>query len=783
MVVAIDGPAGVGKSTIARYIAKQWNLHYLNTGRYYRTVVYVALTQGLIQEETLLTSELKERLVTLVQQFPWKFHEEGVPWENRLLATELHTPLIDRWAAPLSEIPAIRATLNEHFRQWTKTNSLVAEGRDMTSVVFPQAQVRLFLDASPEVRANRRWNERPQEKWQEVFESIVKRDQIDRNKEWGPLKKTEGCIVIDTSDLTIPQVCEKVNEILRQSFTSSRSGSTIMAETDNNQTVLQEEYLKNLEALQEGSLVEGTVISVSTDSVSVGIGYKSDGILPLSEFSTVPKLGDKVRVILVRKESKNGGIEISKEKADGLVFKEDLKTAYAEKKPVKGKFTKVIKGGYEVDLGYGYSGFVPQSKADVGKIDVLESLLGVQGNFLLEKLVWEKKANIVLNRRDLLMKEIEEKREKFFQEKKEGDVVTGEVKSFTSFGAFVDLGGFDGLLHVNDMSWGHVTRPKDFVEKGDKISLKILKLDSEAKKINLSLKHMSENPWVAFEKKFAVGDVVKGKVTKLADFGAFVEIAEGIEGLIHISEMSWVKRISHPKEILKPGDVVESKILEYDLENLRVSLGLKQVTLNPWEVVEKKFPVGKVLSLTVKKVTPAGAFLTLEEGVDGFLHVDDLSWTKKIRNATSELKDGQKVDVKVLEVDVNAHRIRLGLKQVQEDPWLNLSRTYPKGSVIQGEVVSKTDFGVFLRVPGGIDGLVSKASLCDPRDQNPEDFMKSLEIGKQVKAVVTEVNVEKQRLSLSLRDYEKQQQKEEISKYMQDDDRHDSFRLGDMLKK
>ncbi|NNM55334.1 MAG: 30S ribosomal protein S1 [Spirochaetales bacterium] len=783
MVIAIDGPAGVGKSTIARYIAQQGNFPYLNTGRYYRAVAYGAIEQGLLSETTQLTVELRDRLSAMVRLVPWQFHEEGVPWHGRLLTTELHTPVVDQWAAKVSEIPTIRQVLNEQFRLWTKNLSFVAEGRDMTSVVFPEAEVRIFLDASPKVRADRRWKEQPQQDWQTVYDDIMKRDHIDRTKEWGALKLTPGCILIDTSDLTIPQVCEKVNEILRQSFTSARSGSTIMAETDNNQTVLQEEYLKNLEALQEGSLVEGTVISVSADSVSVGIGYKSDGILPLSEFATPPKPGEVIRVMLVRKESKNGGIEISKEKADGLVFKEDLKTAFAEKKPLKGKFTKVVKGGYEVDLGFGYTGFVPQSKADSGKVEEPESLLGVQGTFLVEKLVWEKKANIVLNRRDLLLKEIEEKREKFFSDRKEGDVVEGEVKSFTSFGAFVDLGGFDGLLHVNDMSWGHVSRPKDFVDKGDKVSLKIIKLDREAKKINLSLKHMAENPWTVFEKKFSVGDVVQGKVTKLADFGAFVEIFDGIEGLIHISEMSWVKRISHPKELLKPGDMVETKILAYDLENLRVSLGLKQVSKNPWDDVEEKYPVGKVLSLTVKKVTPAGAFLTLEEGVDGFLHVDDLSWTKKIRNATSGLKDGQAVDVKVLEIDVNARRIRLGLKQVQEDPWLSLARSYPKGTVIQAEVVSKTDFGVFLRVPGGIDGLVSKSNLCDPRDQDPEEFMKALEVGKKVKAVVSDVNVEKQRLSLSLRDYEKQQQKEEISKYMQDDDRHDSFRLGDMLKK
>ncbi len=556
-----------------------------------------------------------------------------------------------------------------------------------------------------------------------------------------------------------------------------------MAETDNNQMLLQEEYLKNLENLQEGSLVEGTVISVTSDSVSVGIGYKSDGILPLVEFATPPQVGDRIKVVLVKKESSRGSVEISKERADALAFREGLQEAFDKKLPLNGKFTKVVKGGYEVDLGHGYTAFVPLSKADSSRVEVPEELLGKSGQFLVEKLVWEKKANIVLNRRDLLVRETDTKRDEFFAKHQEGDVVEGEVKSFTSFGAFLDLGGFDGLLHVNDMSWGHVSRPKDFVQKGDKIKVKVVKLDTADKKINLSLKALAENPWANFEKKYKVGDVVSGKVTKLADFGAFVEIEEGIEGLVHISEMSWVKRISHPKEILKPGDVVETKILGYDLGQTRISLGLKQAGVNPWEEVAQKFPVGSIIAAPVKKVTPAGAFVTLEDGVDGFLHVDDLSWTKRIRNATSEIKDGQTVEVKVLDIDIDARRIRLGMKQVGDDPWDALRKSHPRGTPIEGTIVNKTEFGIFVRVLDQIDGLVAKSNLCDSRDQDPEDFMKTLNIGDKLKVVVLEVAADKQKLSLSLKDFVRQQQREEMSRYISRDDDHSSFRLGDLLKK
>jgi len=780
MVIAIDGPAGVGKSTVARYLAQRFGCRLLNTGRYYRALTYLALEEGLLPP----VGELADTLEPLAASVEWSFQNEIVEVNGRSLSSELHSADVDFWVARVSELPLIRERLNSFFRSLETRHRLVCEGRDITSVVFPKAQVRIFLDAIPEVRARRRFEERPKDMpYEQVLASIVRRDEIDRNKAFGPLIVAPGCVLLDCSDLTIQAVCARVENFVLASSPPSRSFLQAMAETDNNQTILQEEYLKSLENLQEGSLVEGTVISISSDSVSIGIGYKSDGILPLAEFSTTPKVGDLVRVVLVRKESSKGNIEISKEKADAIAFRDELTEAYEKKTALLGKFSKVVKGGYEVELGHGYRAFVPLSKADSVRVEVPEELLGKSGSFLVEKLVWEKTANIVLNRRDLLLKETDLKREAFFQKVKEGDLVEGEVKSFTSFGAFVDLGGFDGLLHVNDMSWGHVTRPKDFVQKGDKIKLKVVKLDAADKKINLSLKALGENPWTLFEKKYKVGDIISGKVTKLADFGAFIEIDDGVEGLVHISEMSWVKRIGHPKELLKPGDVVQTKILAYDLQQSRVSLGLRQVSANPWDEVAQKYPVGKVLTLPVKKVTPAGAFLTLEEGIDGFLHVDDLSWTKKVRNATSELKEGQSVAVKVLSVEIEARRVRLGIKQASEDPWESLRKGYPRGTAIEGVVVSKTEFGVFLRVAGNIEGLIPKSSLVDSRDQSPEDFMKALNIGDKLKVAVMEVAVDRQKLSLSLKDFVKQQQKEEISKYIQKDDDHTSYRLGDLLKK
>jgi len=356
------------------------------------------------------------------------------------------------------------------------------------------------------------------------------------------------------------------------------------------------------------------------------------------------------------------------------------------------------------------------------------------------------------------------------------------VKSFTSFGAFIDLGGFDGLLHINDMSWGHVTRPKDYVKKGDTIRLKVIKMDPEEKKINLSLRHMTPDPWESFEEHYAVDQVVKGTVTKLTDFGAFVEIQEGIEGLVHISEMSWVQRINHPREVLESGQEVETKILDYDIQAGRVSLGLKQVLDNPWDDIDERYPVGKHLHSTVKKLTATGAFVEVEDGIDAFLHVDDLSWTKRYKNPGAVLQEGQELDVVVVLSDPANQNIRVGLKQLEDDPWQQLKEAYPPKSIIDGEITNITDFGLFVRVQGGIEGLVNKMNVADPRNESFEEAIKKFSVGEKVKCVVTEVNPVRQRLSLSIRELQRQEQRQELQKYIHDDQDGGTVTLGDMLK-
>lgn len=550
------------------------------------------------------------------------------------------------------------------------------------------------------------------------------------------------------------------------------------------QSLLQERYLETLDNLEEGQLVDGVVVQVAEDTIFVDVGYKSEGKIPSDEFDEKPNIGDTVPVVLITKEGRGGQVVVSKRKADVKVFWQRLREAFEAEEPVTGTFATSIKGGFEVDLGYDVKGFCPMSKTDVVRVQDPEEYVGTKAEFLIDRLYSDNKIKIVLSRRAWLEKLTEIRRTEFFEHVSIGDEVEGVVKSFTSFGAFVDLGGFDGLLHVNDMSWGHVNRPKDYVAKGQTIKLKVIRMDDEEMKINLSLKHFTQDPWMTFEDRYQEGDVVHGRVTKLADFGAFIELEEGIEGLAHISELSWVRRIKHPKEILSIGDEVETKILGYDLQQGRVSLGLKQVLPNPWDSIDLQYPVGTHLVKEVKKVTNTGAFIEVEEGIDGFLHVDDMSWTKRIRNPGSVVSEGEEIEVVVIEVDKENRRIRLGIKQLSDDPWQSFASSHPKGSVVEGEVTSITEFGIFVRVEGDIEGLVGKQHIALPGDddEDVEELMAKYKEGQKVTALVTDIRPDRQRLSLSFREYQRNVQRAELSKYIHHETDESKATLGDFLK-
>ncbi|MDR2094437.1 MAG: 30S ribosomal protein S1 [Treponema sp.] len=793
MVVAIDGPAGTGKSTIARMLADRLQYTYVNSGNIYRTITLGCLRNGIVAED-------KDAAVRYANNVRIEYRRNGELYlDGEHVTPLLHSDEIDKYTALLSAIVPIRHTVNDLIRRLSSGLDIVVEGRDMTSVVFPNAEYRFYLDASVQERAKRRFLQGVSNlSLEEIEKAIEDRDIIDKNKPEGSLKIERGVVYFDTTGLTIEQVYDRLLEILQQKGTimakkevesdtspmedsEVRKSANVVDKTQ--QMQLQEEYLKSLENLEEGMLVDGKVVQVTPDQVFIDVSLKSEGKIPLTEFKEIPKVGDTVAVILVTKENKYGEVIVSKQKADLMLFWKSLRNSFKEHTPVEGTIEKIVKGGYDVYLGADARAFLPISQADAQKVEKPEKLLGMKSKLYLERLYSDNKINIVVNRRKWLEEEIEQKRTDFFNNTQIGDNVTGTVKSFTSFGAFIDLGGFDGLLHINDMSWGHVTRPKDFVRKGQEINLKVIRIDPSERRINLSLKHFTDDPWVHFEDKYHVNDIVKGRVTKMTEFGAFIELEEGIEGLAHISEFSWLRKIQKPDDILKIGDEVECMILGYDLQAGRVSLGLKQVTSNPWNDIGEKYPIGTRLRRKVVKITNVGAYIELEEGIDGFLHGDDISWTKKIKHPGSELEVGREIEIMVVGIDSASRSIRLGIKQLSEDPWQNFAAAYKIGSLVEGEVSSVTDFGIFVRIPGGIEGLIHKSNLVENREANPDDALKKYKIGDGIKAVVIELQGDRQKVAFSIRDYHKKMQRDEISRYMAEEESADStYTLGDMLK-
>lgn len=779
MIIAMDGPAGTGKSTIAKLVAERAGFTYINSGNLYRAITLASIRSGVELEDEAAVAELARGLALDYRGSKLYLGDEFV--EPLLRSDE-----VEARVAKLSAIVPVRRVVNAILRRLAAGRDAVVEGRDITTVVFPDAELKFYVDASVQARAKRRYEQGTSGlSYEALLKSIQERDEIDRTKAEGSLKKADDAVYLDTSYLTIDQVYEKVYGKIQQQ--GNRMGKEVEMDAvvpsgDSFQTQLQEQYLKSMDQLEEGDLVEGHVVQVASDCVFVDVGAKSEGKIPLTEFAVAPKVGDVVTVVLMKKETRSGETYVSKSKADEKVHWRNVQNAHKNHEAVEGLIAKEIKGGFEVNLGHGLRAFLPVSKADLQRVESGDYLLNKKSKFYIERLYSDKRVNIVVNRREWLEEEVKARRGQFFSTVQIGDVVKGEVKSFTSFGAFIDLGGFDGLLHINDMSWGHVTKPKDFVKKGQEIELKVIKIDPEEGRINLSLKHFGRDPWETFEERYHLDAVVNGKVTKLTDYGAFIELEEGIEGLAHISEFSWVKRVKRPDEMLKIGDSVECMILGYDLDQQKVSLGLRQVHENPWTTIDSRYPVGTRLTRKVVKITAAGAFVELEEGIDGFLPAEELSWTKRVRNAGSEVQAGEDIEVMVIENQPEDRNIRLSVRRLSDDPWVAFAATYNVGSILDGTVSSITEFGVFVKVPGGLEGLVNKSNLSVDRDEDFETAVKKYEVGGPIRVVVTELSPDRQKLSLSVRDLVRREQDAEFSRFMETSTASDGFTLGDLLK-
>lgn len=524
-------------------------------------------------------------------------------------------------------------------------------------------------------------------------------------------------------------------------------------------------YEESFKQFAEGEVVTGEIISIDKDHVLIDIGYKTEGQVRIHEFmdeegNINTQIGDRVEVMVEWLDDENEMLILSKEKAAQVKIWEEIKRAYNENEAIQGTISNRVKGGFSVDVGI--QAFLPGSQADLRPVRNLDEMVGKTFDFRILKFN-RKRSNIVLSRRVILEEEREAKRATTLASIYEGKIVDGVVKNITEYGVFVDLGGVDGLLHITDISWGRVKHPSEMFSVGDEISVKILNLDLERERVSLGMKQLTPDPWSTAAERYPVGSHVHGRIVSLTDYGAFVELEEGIEGLIHVSEMSWTRKIRHPSKVVSVGEEVEAVVLNIKPENRRISLGMKQVEPNPWNVISEKYPVGTTIEGKIKNITDFGLFIGIDEGIDGLVHISDISWTRRIKHPSELYKKGDVVQAIVLDIEKENERFSLGIKQLETDPWKTVADRYQVGSEITGTVTNVTDFGVFIELEKGIEGLVHVSEISKEKIKTPAD---KINVGDVITAKVMNINSDERRIGLSIKRLEMDDDKGLLSEYV-----------------
>ena len=570
-------------------------------------------------------------------------------------------------------------------------------------------------------------------------------DVNNKNKSKAQIAREKALAILDAADQEVPE---------NPGF---ESGSGESFET------LYQQSLKDRDFVV-GDVVTGKIVDVQEDYVLVDIQYKSEGLIPIGEFRVVDgargiDVGTEVEVYIDKIENDNGMIVLSKDKADMLRAWNDISKAAENEEVIEGTIIAKVKGGLSVDIGV--KAFLPGSQIDLRPVRNMDVYLGKTYKFKVIKFN-KRRGNIVLSRRVLLEEERESLRSQTLDQMKEGSKVKGIVKNITDYGAFIDLGGMDGLLHITDMSWGRVKHPSEILNVGDEIDVKVLKFDDTKERVSLGLKQLMEDPWADVDTNFAIGSKLEGKIVSLADYGAFVELNEGIEGLVHVSEMSWTKRVKHPSQVVNVGDEVKVIVLEIDLENRRISLGMKQLEENPWVELKDTYSPGTIIEGEVKSITDFGVFVGIEDGIDGLIHIFDFSWTKRVNHPSEVYKKGDEIRVVVLGVDIENERFSLGIKQLDVDPWSGVEEAFPIGSQHDVEIAKLADFGVFVQLNENIEGLIHISELDNKRIEKPEEVVA---VGDKVKAEVISIDRDSRKIGLSVKLVKLREAKEDVEDY------------------
>lgn len=523
-------------------------------------------------------------------------------------------------------------------------------------------------------------------------------------------------------------------------------------------------YEQSLQSVQMGGVLTGKVVQINTDTVMVDVGWKTEGYIPARELrdeqgNITINVGDEVEVLVDRRDQ-DGNLVLSRDKAAKIKIWDDVKLACEKNTPVQGTIMERVKGGLSVDIGI--AAFLPGSQVDIRPVRDLDRFVGQ--SYMFNVLKYDRKRNnVVLSRRTILEKEREVEKIETLKNIEEGKIVEGIIKNITDYGLFIDLGGIDGLLHVTDISWGRITRPSDHFSKGERIRVKVLSFDREKERVALGLKQLTENPWETIKDKYPIHAIVQGRVVNLTDYGVFVELETGVEGLIHVSEMFWTREIKHPSKVLSVGQIINVMVLDINTETKRISLGLKQTTPNPWETLKTKYPEGTIITGVIRNVTNFGIFVGVEEGIDGLIHMSDISWKQRVKHPSEMFKKGQEIEVMVLNIDVAHEKFSLGLKQIEKNPWEELSERYPAGAVVSGKVTNITDFGIFVEIEEGIEGLVHISELSSRRVKSSSELFA---VGDTVSAAVKNVDPKSRKIRLSIKDLEAGTEENPVHQYI-----------------
>ena len=654
--------------------------------------------------------------------------------------------------------------MNEDSKKEQETTDQPTVEVETTDAVEPEKG----LDSSPVNENDTHSDEQPAEAdpSQDEEQGAQPTEETEENGEAVPLSEGES------GEAEAPDETSSVDDsTIVEASADTPEATPELAEIES----LEEAYDNSLRAFSEGEIVKGTVINVDHDEVMVDIGFKSEGYIPVSEFpinddrTPTVDVGDQIDVYIVRREDSEGQLVLSKEIADQKLVWDEITEAYEAGRVVTGTVVQRIKGGLQVNLGK-LRAFLPASQIELRPPQDFEQYIGQTLEAKVVKLS-KRRRNIVLSRRVILEEELAAQKTALFENIETNQIRPGVVKSITTFGAFVDLGGIDGLLHKTDMSWRRVNHPSEVVAMGDEIEVMVISVDRETEKVSLGLKQKTMDPWESVEEKYPIGSTVTGKVVGIVNYGAFLELEEGVEGLIHISEMSWTRRNIAPSKVVAKDDVIDAVVLDIDKANQKLSLGLKQLHPNPWELLETKYPVGTKLTGRVRNLTNFGAFVEIEPGIDGLIHISDLSWLKRIVDPREVLKEGDEVEVMVLSIDPAQQKISLGLKQIEPDPWIEVPNKYKIGSVVRGKVVNITSFGVFAQLEDDIEGLIHISELAEQRIEKPEDIVST---GDELNLKVIHLDPTERRIGLSLKAAQAEQERATITQYQQEQEEESS---------